>query len=125
MGVMLEANNIRVPAALAETMFRIAATECGDETLKERLAETGFRLAGIRLAQEISTALAFAESIVDGGPFEEMIQSMTFTGGDADLHTVGLALMDRILREPRLGQTELDVPQALYLERHGMIRRLL
>lgn len=125
MGVMLETNNIRVPAAPAEMMFRIAVSEAGDDALSERLSDSAFCLAGIRLAQDVSKALVFAETITADGPFREMVQGMTFSGGDDDLHTVGLALMERVLKEPRLGQTELDVPQELYLERHEMIKRLL
>lgn len=118
-------DEIRVDAEIAEAMIRSVAGELGDDEIATRLNESGdFLLGGIRLAQDIILTTTLAETMSLDAPFTKAVSGRIFSGGDDDLQTVGLALMDKITGRPRMPCGE-EIPADVLQSRYKAIRAAL
>lgn len=114
-------SDIRIDSDVAEGLLRMAATETDDDRITARLDEEhDFLLVGIRMTHDILVTMTMAQTMTNNAPFDEVIASRPFCGDDADLQTLGHALVEKIAAQPRL--PDADIPDAVLSARYKAIQ---
>ena len=108
--------DMRIPHNHVEAMIRETAASLGDERLDDRLrGEPGFQLKAVDLTQGLVIAMTLAQTLAPEEKFAAMMGPETFANGDGGLAKLGQAMLEAMLKSPRLGENV--VPEETLLER--------
>jgi len=114
--------DMRIPHRHIEAMIRETATSLGDERLDDRLrGEPGFQLKAVDLTQGLVIAMTLAQTLAPEEKFAAMLGPETFANGDTGLAKLGEAMLEAMVKSPRLGENL--VPEETLLERVRVIQQ--
>lgn len=109
--------DIRIDPDLAEALMRSAVAEMDDERISTRVNdERDFQMAAIRTSQDVLTMSTLAQAMSVTAPFMDLLASRVFAAGDADLQTIGQALVEKIAKQPRI--PDVEIPDDLLSARY-------
>jgi hypothetical protein len=114
--------DMRIPHRHVEAMIRETAAALGDERLDDRLrGEPGFQLKAVDLTQGLVIVMTLAQALAPEEKFAAMMGPDTFANGDPGLAKLGQAMLEAMLKSPRLGDNV--VPEQTLLERGRVIEQ--